>query len=31
MIKEIEKIISRNDGNISIYANDCQGTIIKDK
>lgn len=31
MIKEIEKIISRFDGNISIYANDCQGTIIKVK
>ena len=28
MIEKIEKIISKFDGNISLYANNCKGTII---
>ena len=29
MIEKIEKIISNFDGNISLFANDCKGNIIK--
>ena len=29
MIEKIKKIISNFDGNISLFANDCKGNIIK--